>query len=193
MLLYFSLLILAIVFFFFYRRHLSNVKWHKKPLRNFPFMYRGKEFWYSRSVAVTHFVFCKNASGNWCVLANKRGNGTPDFQGYWNCPCGYLDFDESAVESAQRETFEETNVYIKKNNINFYAVDTSPRLNKQNVSIHYYSKLDGRCEDFVLTDESSEKNEIDEIKWIEISEVDNYKWAFNHSQLIKDIFNNLNN
>ena len=41
-------------------QHYLNYQWGKKPLHNFPFFYRGKEYWYSRAVAVTHFVFCKN-------------------------------------------------------------------------------------------------------------------------------------
>lgn len=193
MVIYFLILILIIVFGFFYRRHISNVKWRQKPLQNFPFVYRGKELWYSRSVAVIHFTFAKNMASNWCILANKRGSGTPDYQGYWNCPCGYLDFNETGEEAAQRETFEETNLYVKKNNIKFCGIDTSPKSNRQNVSIRYCSILDENCESFILNDDSSEKNEVDEIKWIELSKIDEYNWAFNHCQLIKDVFNQIKN
>ena len=50
----------------------------------------GKEYWISRSVAVSVFLFVKDKDKLY-VLANKRGPGAADFQGLWNCPCGYLD------------------------------------------------------------------------------------------------------
>lgn len=172
-------------------QHYLNFQWSKKPLHNFPFFYRGKEYWYSRSVAVTHFVFCKNSNNEWCVLANERGSGTPDYQGYWNCPCGYLDFHENGEEAAQRETFEETGIYLKKENIKFWFVNTSPSANRQNVSILYYSILDGNCDDFELTNKGSEKNEVNNIKWIPINSKSDYKWAFNHSNRITEIYNSV--
>lgn len=43
-------------------------------------------------------------------LANKRGTETPDFQGYWNCPCGYIDFDETEEDAVCREIMEETDM-----------------------------------------------------------------------------------
>ena len=48
----------------------------------------GKTLWSGRYCAVAAFVFCK-IFGTWCVLANKRGSGTPNYQGYWNCSCGF--------------------------------------------------------------------------------------------------------
>lgn len=41
----------------------------------------GKTLWSGRYCAVAAFAFCK-IKGEWCVLANQRGEGTPDFQGY---------------------------------------------------------------------------------------------------------------
>ena len=54
----------------------------------------GKTLWSGRYCAVAAFAFCK-IKGEWCVLANQRGEGTPDFQGYWNCPCGFLDMEKA--------------------------------------------------------------------------------------------------
>lgn len=56
----------------------------------------GKTLWSGRYCAVAAFAFCK-IKGEWCVLANQRGEGTPDFQGYWNCPCGFLDMEKSLL------------------------------------------------------------------------------------------------
>ena len=39
--------------------------WDKHKYINFPVKYKGKTFWYSRSVAVVGFVFAKNGNGEW--------------------------------------------------------------------------------------------------------------------------------
>lgn len=172
-------------------RYYHNLKWQSKPLKNFPFTYKGKEFWYSRAVAVAHFVFARNSQGELCVLANRRGLGTPDYQGFWNCPCGYLDFGEDGESAAQRETYEETNVYVPKNQIKMYGVNTSPDSNKQNVTIRYYSYLSTPCDTIDLSDKHSEPNEVMEIKWLPLKEVDSYNWAFGHDIIINNINNNV--
>jgi hypothetical protein len=41
-----------------------------------------QKYWISRSCAVAMFLFSRDKFGNLCILANKRGTGTPDFQGY---------------------------------------------------------------------------------------------------------------
>lgn len=191
MLLNFLFFIIAVIIIVFIVKHIRDLRWHRKPLRNFSFTHHGKEFWYSRSVAVTHFVFAKDINGVLRVLANKRGKGTPDFVGSWNCPCGYLDFDESGEDAAQRETYEETNVFVPKNKITLFGVNTSPNQNRQNVSIRYISVLDEQCENFTLNNDNSEEDEVSEIKWISLAEIDNYSWAFGHDEILKEIFNKI--
>ena len=191
-----SILIFLICFIiYFIIKTRRNRKWHQKPLRNFPFIYKGKLFWYSRSVATTGLVLCKNPQDEWCVLANQRGDGAPDYKGFWNIPCGYLEHGVSGEENVVKEILEETGVFIPSNKMNFYSLTTSPNENKQNVSIRYYTILDGNCDMYPLTDENSELNEVSDIKWIPISKIDNYEWAFNHLNLIKEmsskIINNL--
>ena len=175
--------------------HYSNIKWQKQPLKNFPFRHKGKTFWYSRSVATTIGVFCKNANGEWCVLANKRGEGAPDFQGFWNIVCGYLEHDVTGEENCQKEVFEETGINIPISSIVFQGVNTNPSENRQNVSLRYIAILDDCCENYVLSDKNSEENEVSDIKWIPLSNIDKYSWAFNHNLLIKQMSqkNNLNN
>ena len=171
---------------------IRNARWRKKPLHNFKFFWRGQEFWYSRACAATHFVFCKNTEGKWCILANKRGIGTPDFQGFWNASCGYLDFNESGEQCAQRETYEETGLFVPLEEIKFWNVNTHPSANKQNVTLRYVSVLhDKNCDTFKMATDNSEENEVAEIKWIPIDEVENYGWAFNHKEIILSVFNKI--
>ena len=80
-------------------------------MNNFPVIKDGKEYWVARNVAVVCFVFAP-INGEWCVLANQRGKGTPDFQGLWNAPCGYLDYNETTKEAAKREVYEETGIQL---------------------------------------------------------------------------------
>jgi len=164
-----------------------DYKWNLKPIDNFPFIHHGKEYWYNRGIATSPFVFCKNEEDKWCVLANKRGEGTPDFKGFWNVPCGYLQFHVSGEENCQKEVFEECGVNISADKFEVVGVETSPKANRQNVSIRYCAILDGTINDYKTNSDNSEENEVDDIKWIPLDEVENYKWAFKHNIRIKEI------
>lgn len=181
-----SFILIALIISAIYQMRV-NFKWANTPLQNFPFYYRGKEYWYSRSVAVVMYVFCKNANGEWCVLANKRGKGAPDYNGLWNVSCGYLDFNETCVEAAVRECKEETNVCIDPNDVIFSHYNSNPSENKQNVSFKFYTILNGTINDYELSDKNSEKDEVDDIKWIPVGEIDSFVWAFKHDVVAKRI------
>ena len=166
--------------------------------------------WFSRSVAASMFLFARNEKGQWCVLANKRGPGCPDFVGCWCVSCGYLNWDENTRQNAIRELLEETGVHIEPDSISLFDYEDSPDANRQNVTFHYYKKfgkkfpkwipdwlqkhLDPdapRTTDFKLSRNLCEEDEVDEIKWIPLKEIDDYRWAFGHNNLILKIFNSL--
>lgn len=150
-----------------------------------------KKYWISRSCAVATFVFVfDNSIHKWCVLANKRGSGTPDFQGYWNCPCGYIDYDETGEEAAVREVFEETGYKISSSDLTLYDVNTDPNDSiAQNITLRYYIFLHS-IPDFEKNHNGGELNEVEEVTLIPVDDIFNekYKWAFNHNILINDIF-----
>lgn len=127
-------------------------------------------------------------NNKWHVLANKRGEGTPDFQGYWNCPCGYLDYNETTEEAAIRETLEETGLILDE--ASFFEFDDSPKSNLQNVTFMYYSVVE-KPEYSIEKSRGGEEKEVDSVKWIPISEIDNFIWAFNHDRLIKNLAHDL--
>lgn len=113
-------------------------------MKNFPLLdENGKEWWISRSIAVTGCIFTF-LNGKWCVLANKRGEGTPDFQGMWNMPCGYLDFDETTAQAVIREVYEETGIKVNPDHLHFWKFNDSPTQNRQNVSFRYYALVDAQ-------------------------------------------------
>ncbi len=57
------------------------------------------------AVTVDSVVFCRFADG-WKVLLIRRGQ--PPFQGSWALPGGFIEMNETLIESARRELFEET-------------------------------------------------------------------------------------
>jgi ADP-ribose pyrophosphatase YjhB (NUDIX family) len=125
------------------------------------------------------------------VLAEKRGEGTPDFQGMWCCPCGFLEGDENAKEGIKRETYEETGIEVRYDKIKFVEAETEPALcNNGNVTLRHTGFL-GKQEKIEWEkdwreDFGGEKNEVAEVAWIPISHVDRYEWAFGHAEVIKE-------
>lgn len=166
-------------------------KWEKNK-RNFMFRWFGRKLWYSRAVAAVGCVFYKDGNDVY-VLANKRGSGTPDWQGCWSAPCGYLDFNETCEEACAREIREETGVFIASQDLTLVTVDTHPNHDtRQNVVFRYGIIISKeKAESFILTDIESEENEVAEIKWIPLDDMENYNWAFNHLSIIPKVYEGL--
>ena len=145
--------------------------------------------WFSRSMAVAVFIYCKDKNGVWHILASERGKGTPDFQGYWNCVCGYVERDTTIVDNCVKEVREELGINIKKSDLFFVGFEDSPKSNHQNVTFRYavIYEDDKVIDDFTFSHEWNEKDEVGEIKWIPLNEIGKYKWAFNHKSRITEI------
>ena len=145
--------------------------------------------WFSRSVAVVAITILKENDQIY-ALASQRGTGTPDKEliGKWNLTCGYLDFDETGAEGAIRETYEETGVDVKGEICQLLTVNTDPKKDKrQNVTLRYGILL-GKDKAFYEKQFShlhNETNEVGEIRFININDLDNYEWAFNHKEIIR--------
>lgn len=153
-------------------------------MRNFPVNINGKEYWVSRSLAVAIFVYNPITKS---ILAVKRGKGCPDNVSKWCCPCGYLDYDETLKDAAYRELHEETGlVRDDVAEITIDHIDDSLNSNRQNVTIIYKTIFYNLTDN--LTKEFSEPDEIDDIKWISIENIDDYDWAFNHNIIINNLF-----
>lgn len=159
-------------------------------MKNFKFIHENKEYWYSRSMAVLGMVFGKNRVGDLFVLANKRGVNTPDYQGMWNMPCGYLDFDETCEEAVIREIFEETGLKIGYfDSMRLVSINSDPKeSNKQNVTVRYKIVISKCVENVILTSKNAEPGEVDSVKWINVNNIGGYNWAFNHYDLIKEYY-----
>lgn len=156
----------------------------------------GKKIWESRSVAVNAVILLM-FNNELYVLASKRGPNAADSKGLMNLPSGYLDWDESGTEAMFREIWEECglDINILLNN-SFYTftdyieqpwhVNTIPSENRQNVSLRYglYADVDNL---FDLTTEHNEiVGEVEDSLWLNIKDINKYKWAFNHDKVIED-------
>ena len=137
-----------------------------------------------RFCAVSGFIYAI-VDGKYSILANLRGEGTPDYQGCWNAVCGFLECFENSKEGIQREIFEECGFIIDTDDLKIVHVETEPEeCNNGNVTIRHCAFL-GKIIPQYVTKEGGEENEVDSVKWIPIDEIDNYKWAFNHRKTIE--------
>lgn len=166
-------------------------------LKNQPCYNKEGEFigWLSRSVSIFCATFAYDSSGNPYVLASQRGKGTPDPEliGKWNCCTGYVEYNENLIEAAIRETFEETGIRIYYHRImpcNYpLLIEDDPRKDKrQNIIIRYYCVLPNNISAYKFSKKYNEKDEVGEIKWIPVQDIQRYEWAFNHDTLIDEIY-----
>jgi ADP-ribose pyrophosphatase YjhB (NUDIX family) len=148
----------------------------------------GLEIWESRSVAVVlTIVFWDKQNNDFYIPMGKRGIACPDEIGKFSLPCGYMDWDESATDSAFRETWEEIGLFMEK----FLFINTlkgkvahqftdqpwhvghHPNANRQNVTLNFgvvveWDDMDNLPE---LTNAYNEKvGEVDEIKYFNFHE-----------------------
>ena len=153
-------------------------------MNNFPIVIEGQEFWISRSVSVEGFIFTIDSGLR--VLANKRGKSCPNEVGKWNCPCGYLDYNETVEQACLREVKEETNLTVGPSLLNFLWIDSTPKGRTQNVSIAFWAfslSYAGQT----ITGEFADNGEVDDVEWIGLDELDKYDWAFQHNYTIMRI------
>ena len=146
--------------------------------------YEKRTLYDGRYCAVVAFIFAI-VDGKLSVLANQRGKGTPDFQGYWNCPCGFLEKNEFGHVGAARETLEETGFHIQPDALKMFSVQTDPyKSNNGNVSIRYKAFVGFQKQITKVDIEGGEADEVERIKWIPLDEVERYQWAFGHDKTI---------
>src|SRR5581483_1904621 len=128
------------------------------------------------------------------VLLTKRGPSVTS-SNLWCNPCGYLDCDESATEAIHREIWEETGLEIEKCNIVVnhlnepFKVNTDPNINQFQDVILYFGACIKSNQEPPLTIENCEEGETLDVKWVPLTELGKYQFAFNHDKRIKEFLN----
>ena len=155
-------------------------------MNNFSIEFEGKIFWISRSCAASGFIFILDDGLR--VLACKRGIGAPDYQGYWNVPGGYLDYNETLAECCSREIAEETNLVVNPKFLKLYNINDNPiKSNKQNIAFHFWTFSKDLFKGQTVYAKGTELNEVDEVDWIGLDRLDDYEFAFDQKNTIKSI------
>lgn len=150
----------------------------------------GKKYWISRAMATRSEVIVQD-NDQLYLLINKRGPGTPDFQGCWNITCGYLEYDVTLEENASKELLEETSVYIQSSKWKLQHIESDPeRGNRQNVTAVYRVVLtmdefnQSKALGYTLSIEGGEENEVSSV-WLmplTMENINSIDWAFNHKE-----------
>lgn len=150
----------------------------------------GKKYWISRAMATRSEVIVRD-NDQLYLLINKRGPGTPDFQGCWNITCGYLEYDVTLEENATKELLEETSVYIQSSKWKLQHIESDPeRGNRQNVTAVYRVVLtmdefnQSKALGYTLPIEGGEENEVSSV-WLmplTMENINSIEWAFNHKE-----------
>lgn len=146
----------------------------------------GETLWSGRYCCVAGFIFRYSIEPfKLEILATKRSNKCPDFQGYVCCPCGFLEADETGEEGCVREIREETGYIINPKLLILDKAETDPAVcNKGHVTLIYSSVL---LQDEFSYETPSMGEECDWVKWIDVKDIDKYDWAFGHDRILKEM------
>jgi len=138
----------------------------------------GKVHWISRSVVVVCSIFWQDY-----FLIVRRGKRVLE-TGKWCLPCGYLDYDETIEECVIRETWEETGIDLRnhKHQIQLDYINSNPTTQNQQIGFHYIVEIDSDSERPQVDLSVVDSDETTDAKWIKISDIDQYKFAFNHDK-----------
>ena len=151
---------------------------------NFPIKRNGKEYWVSRSNVISLYVFCKDETGRWCVLASKRGPKVKVSPNKWNVVCGFLDYGYTLEDTAVKECFEETGVKINKNQLRNNGTFSHRKYDA--VSTRFSCVLSGTTSQYPTNIGNCEPGEVTEAKWIPLDEIGQYIWMSNQGAKILD-------
>jgi 8-oxo-dGTP pyrophosphatase MutT (NUDIX family) len=155
---------------------------------NFMVVRNGRQYYVSRNTSVSLYAFARDSKGQWCILANERGKGGG--RGLYNVTCGFVDMapngkpEETLEQAACREAFEENGVKIDPSKLVMMGVNSK----NTNINASFYTVIPDRTiEQMPTSTAGAEGGEVLDTRWIPLSEVNKYKFAFNQNAKIPAI------
>ena len=125
---------------------------------------------------VCSFVFTRHNDAL-CVLAVQRGKNVRNHNNEWCVPGGHVEsIGEDIASAALRELYEETNLALQLHQISPLNIEQEC-LHEGFVIHNYYSYLDS-LDCISVNNCNCEPYEIKDVRWLPVTEVDNYVWAF---------------
>ena len=117
------------------------------------------------------------------ILFEKRSDN-----GMWCVPGGAIELGETLEQALKREVKEETGITLDPDRLNFLNFNADPKSDKrQNVTFRYIAWVNYDEALAELTTKYSEKDEVMEVRFIPLSDIKEYSWAFNHQNLIEEL------
>lgn len=122
------------------------------------------------------------------LLIKRESRPENAFAGYWALPGGYVDGkkDLDALSAAKRELEEETglkDIYLEQL-YTFTSLGRDPRELISNSPIRIWSVAHFALIDYTKVNAIA-GSDAEDVKWVKISELNNYKIAFDHESIIE--------
>lgn len=104
--------------------------------------------------------------------------------GDWGFPKGHVEDNETEIETAIRETKEETNIDVKIDEKHRYSIEYSPKENVWKEAVYYIAKMKS---DICIPQES----EIEKIEWLVFEEAVSKLTYDNTKEILKQVIEDL--
>lgn len=114
------------------------------------------------------------------LLLMKRSKQSYVYPNTWGLIGGYLDWEESGEEAAEREAMEEIGVKVKVLRFIGRYYNTSHPYHGIVISLPHYSKI------ISGTPHPAQPEECSEVKWFTPAEVRKIEMAYDHKQILED-------
>lgn len=132
----------------------------------------------SKTVSVSCYIYCNDS-----ILVAKRGSTAPSNPDKWNVPVGMIDGNETPEQAMVREIREETGLDVSPSQLEYMG--TQEWGDGINNGKNYRVILDGECSDYHIGEGDGECSKY---QWVNISDTDEYDWAFGMGELIKEYY-----
>ncbi len=154
-----------------------------KKFNNTPneeFSHNGETYFKHRSIAVAVFPLIEDSTE---FLITQRSEKMTH-PGKWCCPCGYLDWDETLEEAAQRELYEETGIYVENlSEFQLVGINSNPKDFRQNVTMRFIVNIpQAALHDLQLSEEVTDFGFFDPY-----SDPSGEDFAFNHDKIMEEL------